>query len=66
MCEICRSHPCDPRCPNSDAETQKFFCSNCDELITEDDEPYIDSSGNEFCSLQCGLEYHGIRKEGII
>ena len=60
MCDVCRSSPCDPRCPN--AETQKYFCTNCGELITEDDEPYTDER-NKFCSLGCALDYHGIEKE---
>lgn len=61
MCDICRSSPCDPRCPN--AETQKYFCANCDELITDDDEPYIDGEQNSFCSLYCALDYYDIKKE---
>ena len=61
MCEICRSDPCNPRCPNADPK--KFFCDNCNGLITEDDEPYTDGLDNEFCSLQCALDYHDIEKE---
>lgn len=61
MCAICRTSPCDNRCPN--AEPRKCFCSNCDLLITDDDEPYVDKQGNEFCSLVCALEYHNIEKE---
>lgn len=61
MCDICRCNPCDSRCPN--AERQKIFCMNCDELITDNDEPYMDDLGNEFCCLECALNYHGIEKE---
>lgn len=63
MCEICRSNPCDVRCPNSDAETEPFFCKNCNELITEEDEPYIDAFEERFCCLSCALDYYNIRKE---
>lgn len=63
MCEICRSNPCDARCPNSDAETEPFFCKNCGELITSDDETYIDIFGDRFHCLECALDYHNIQKE---
>ncbi len=60
MCSICRQNPCDHRCPN--AETQKFFCANCEELITENDELYTDGR-NEFCGLECVMDYYNIEKE---
>lgn len=63
MCEICRSHPCDPMCPNSDAETEQCFCKECGGLITSDDETYIDIFGDRFHCLECALDYHNIQKE---
>lgn len=63
MCEICRSHPCNPMCPNSDAEIDPYFCKNCGELITDDYESYKDAFEERFCCLDCVLDYHNIEKE---
>lgn len=38
-------------------------CEHCGELIYEDnDDVYIDSDGNYFCSIECVLEYYGVNK----
>lgn len=64
MCEVCRSHPCDPRCPNADdPKTEYFFCANCDGVTTDEDETYTNELGQRFCCLDCALDYHNIQKE---
>lgn len=48
MCEICRQHPCDCRCPNAPLPPQVFVCSGCGEPIREGD-IYYDILGEQFC-----------------
>lgn len=48
MCEICRQHPCHPRCPNAEEDTQVFICSGCGDPIYEG-EYYYDIMGEQFC-----------------
>lgn len=46
-----------------DEEQPIARCTCCGELIYEDnDDTYIDSDGNYFCSLECVLEYYGVSK----
>jgi hypothetical protein len=38
-------------------------CCECEEDIFDDSsEVYIDADGNYFCSLECALNFYGIRK----
>lgn len=38
-------------------------CSECEQLIYEDNEDiYMDEYGHYFCSLDCALYHHGIQK----
>ena len=45
-------------------ETRSFgYCENCGEKITdENEEYYVDSEGNVFCSIECVCEKFGITK----
>ena len=38
-------------------------CCECEEEIFDDSpDVYIDDEGNYFCSLECALNFYGIRK----
>ena len=48
MCEICRTTPCDARCPNAPGPRMVFICSGCSGSIMEGDS-YWDILGEQFC-----------------
>lgn len=37
-------------------------CAECDELIYDADEVWIDEDGFRFCSAECACHFHGIVK----
>lgn len=46
-----------------DEERSFGYCKNCEEKITdENEEYYVDSEGNVFCSIECVLEHYDITK----
>lgn len=63
MCEICRSHPCNARCPNASGPEIMDNCVVCDESLREDYTYFEDSDGNIFCSQECAVKYHGIEEK---
>lgn len=63
MCDICRSYPCHPRCPNAPDPKIRGHCEHCRCGLREDYEYYIDNEDNKFCSYDCALEYHGIKSK---
>ena len=48
MCHICRSSPCDSRCPNAPDPPSVFVCSGCGDNIYDGDR-YWDIMGEQFC-----------------
>ena len=52
MCEICRSYPCHPRCPNHIPPKTSHYCSICKEGIY-DGEEYIENSCGEYAHWNC-------------
>lgn len=52
MCEICRQHPCHPRCPNYEPPKTSYYCSICDEGIY-DWEEYVENDNYEYAHLEC-------------
>ena len=52
MCEICRKHPCHPRCPNTESLQIKKVCSICNEGIY-DGEEYIVNGDYEYAHWEC-------------
>ena len=50
MCEVCRSTPCHPRCPNAPdpEEIPVFVCSGCGKDIV-DGQDYWEIMGEQFC-----------------
>lgn len=40
MCEVCRQHPCDSRCPNAPEEPVYGVCEACGDYIYVGDEFY--------------------------
>ena len=52
MCEICRSYPCHPRCPNYIPPKASHYCSICNEGIY-DGEEYIINDNHEYAHLDC-------------
>ena len=60
MCEYCRQHPHNPRCPNAPEPKIRGRCVRCEDELREDYEYYTDNNYNEFCSKECAVLYHGI------
>ena len=52
MCEICRSYPCRPRCPNYIPPKASHYCSICNKGIY-DGEEYIINDNYEYAHLDC-------------
>lgn len=52
MCDICRQHPCHPRCPNAEEPKVKEICSICHEGIYIGDK-YIENDKNEYAHFDC-------------
>ena len=52
MCEICRSYPCHPRCPNYIPPKATHYCSICDEGIYNGEE-YIENDFGEYAHWEC-------------
>lgn len=48
MCEICRQHPCHPRCPNAPDPVIVTYCACCGEPIREGYE-YYEVEGKDYC-----------------
>jgi hypothetical protein len=48
MCDVCRSFPCDSRCPNAPEPPSVFVCSGCGENIYDGDD-YYEVMGEQFC-----------------
>lgn len=63
MCEICRSDPCNARCPNASEPEIMGICVKCGENLREDYGYFEDSYGNVFCSQECAVNYHGIEEK---
>lgn len=58
MCEICRSHPCNTRCPNYILPKAIHYCSICGEGIYNGEE-YIENMDGEYRHFDC---FHEIRE----
>ena len=55
MCEICRSVPCDPRCPNYETPLSKktgLICDMCGEEILVGEE-YLDDGNGYIAHSDC-------------
>ena len=52
MCEICRSYPCHPRCPNYIPPKASYHCSICQEGIYNGEE-YIENDDGEYAHWEC-------------
>ena len=52
MCEICRSYPCHPRCPNYIPPKSTHYCSICNEGIYNGEE-YIENTDGECIHWEC-------------
>ena len=52
MCEICRSNPCHPRCPNYIPPKTSHYCSICQEGILNGEE-YIENDYGECAHWDC-------------
>ena len=52
MCEICRSYPCHPRCPNYIPPKTSYYCSICQEGILKGEE-YIENDCGECAHWDC-------------
>ena len=52
MCEICRSNPCHPRCPNYIPPKTSHYCSICQEGILNGEE-YIENDYGEYAHWDC-------------
>lgn len=61
MCSECRQTPCHPRCPNAPEPIAFGYCEQCGKGLRGDYEYFTDSYGNTFCSLECALDYYGIK-----
>lgn len=46
MCDICRSNPCHPRCPNAEEKTTRYVCFCCGESILIGEEFLMSEAGN--------------------
>lgn len=63
MCEICRHHPCDPRCPNAEIEHEYIgHCEECKSILYLDEEVWTDNDDNLFCDEYCATKFHGIKE----
>lgn len=51
MCKLCRSYPCDKRCPNH-IPRGNHYCSICGECI-ENGEEYIENDIGEYAHWDC-------------
>lgn len=61
ICDICGRYPHNSRCPNY--ETHVYGeCANCGFEILKDEEYDTDDARMLFCSDECAMQYHGIRK----
>ena len=54
MCEICRSFPCRPQCPNAEPQ-QVYTCDMCDNPIYEGD-TYYRLADDTCCCEDCVSE----------
>ena len=64
MCEYCYwvdGHH--PRCPNATDPKVLGSCEQCNKGLREDYEYYTDNEDNKFCSIDCSLEFHGIKSK---
>lgn len=61
MCVVCNRTPCHPACPNA-ADVTVDGCTTCFVDIKAANTYYKDDNGNLFCSLDCALEYYGIKE----
>ena len=48
MCDLCRQHPCHPRCPNADLPPIVTYCLKC-HLPIREGEYYYDVEGDPYC-----------------
>lgn len=64
MCEFChRLSGHSSQCPNAIEPKVRGLCSKCGEILREDYEFYKDDGNNKFCSLECAIDYHGIKSK---
>lgn len=64
MCEICRSYPCHPQCPNYIPPKSSHYCSVCGEWICDGEEYIVNDDGEYrhydcFCGMRDLLEWLG-------
>lgn len=48
MCDVCRTHPCHPRCPNAPEPPVYAECEACGAEIYDGDE-YYEIDGRNYC-----------------
>lgn len=48
MCDVCRSEPCHPMCPNASDPPAVYVCSGCGDSILDGDY-YWDFFGEQYC-----------------
>ena len=64
MCEYClRTGEHHPRCPNAPEPKIRGYCEVCKVDLREDYEYYTDGFDNKFCSVDCAIEYHGVKSK---
>ena len=56
MCEVCRTNPCDPRCPNSPDPPVFAECENCGKEIYDGDD-YWEIDDKKYCE-KCIDKFH--------
>ena len=52
MCQLCRSYPCNFRCPNYVSPKATNYCSICNEGIY-DGEEYIENDRGKYAHWEC-------------
>ena len=52
MCDLCRSYPCDFRCPNYIPPKTRYNCAICNEGI-QNGEEYIVNDNDDYAHFEC-------------
>ena len=62
MCDICKSTPCKPTCPNALDPPIIAVCHHCGNKLRYDYTYFRDKYGNTFCSRECVEKYYDIQE----
>lgn len=63
MCEVCRSTPCNPMCPNAPQVPVMGHCRACNAELRYDYTYFRDTNDDIFCSRECAELFYGITEE---